>query len=181
MPKIHASSLRLPAVSPPETRTFEDPAIPGQTLSLTLRPPNGTWDAEAAGVEVDRLKPELITGGWYDEGRKMHMPEPRPLPPVFDENGQPVAITVNERTLWRICYIVQLQAGPQEERYTVEELIPLAYAMQGVFAQIDVWVGEMETRSKKNRSTTGGESSSQSETDSLIPDSVLESLIGSTP
>lgn len=178
MAKIHPSSLRLPAVTPPETRTFEDPALPGQVFTITLRAPNGTWDAEAAGAEVERLKPELVTGGWYDEGRKMHMPEPRPLPPVFDENGQPLAIVINERTLWRLAYIVHLQGGPEEDRYTIEELIPFAFAMQKTFAEIDEWVGAMDARAKKNPSTSGGESKEQSDSDKLILASALASLTG---
>ena len=134
-----------------ETRSFTDPDVPGEVLTLTLCPQD-----VLIGAQAQDLAEEL----WEEYGPDKDG-DKKPFEIFTDpEDTEPTFLSKTFVTL--TAAICVSQGGEPKEKYSPDDLIAIALAMPTAWTSACEWAGELSQRSKTegNRSGAGEASSS---------------------
>jgi len=121
MAKVNLSGLPRPA-RPAQTRTFTDPEQPGVEVTLTLRKIDPAEMASAMDAK------EVLHSKFAETGF-----------PLL--NGEVVPLA--EGLCQSLCMLELMQCGPEADRYTAEELIPLVVNLPTAGMEVLRWAGEL--------------------------------------
>jgi hypothetical protein len=127
-----------------ETRTLPDPDHPGTEFTFTLGSRNFVAIARAQTCQEELIE-------------KWVRPEdgaPPAFPVTVAEGEAP--ITVSDVMCQAAASVWAMQAGPEAERYSADEMLALEVTAPRVFEALIAWVGEMAERAAHAQRAPGG-------------------------